>query len=170
MKSLQYFYNLIEILKYRLRTRSRLATTQPSLHLLSVNLAHRCFTSSFPALSSFPLFCLVFPWQDEHGKRKAEIPVGHPLDSSGSLTTVLAARERREALRNPLSHPKHMDCEWFSPAAGMQNSSSATKQQADSQNITETAEAFLLPPFLSSLHLPQRLERPSPSYQAGGFL
>ena len=158
-------------MKYSLLTCPRLATTQPSLRLPSVNLARRCFPRSFPTSSSFPLFCLVFPWQDKHGERKANSPVGHPLHSSSSLTTALTAWERREVLQNLLSHPQHTDWREVFPSCRNANKSSTTKQQVDSQNVTETAAVFSLPRFLSFHHLPQRLERHlSPSYQVGGFL
>lgn len=58
----------------------------------------------------------------------------------------------------------------FSPFARKQNKRNTTKLQAGSQNITQIAASFFLPPFLSSCCLPERLERAPPIYQGGGFL
>lgn len=96
--------------------------------------------------------------------------MGNPLHSSSSAptpTTALAVWERRGMLPSP-TFPA--TAQGFSPFARKQNKRNTTKLQAGSQNITQIAAAFFLPPFLSSCCLPERLERAPPIYQGGGFL
>lgn len=122
-------------------TWSQLATTQPSRHLPSVNLARRCFTSSFPTPSSFPAFRLVCPWQDNPGERRenSEQPRWAPLAFlwlSKPRRSLRGKGERRLESRPP--RPSTGTGEGFSPAA---NRSSTAKRRPAAQTQQEWQES-----------------------------